>query len=147
MSWQIKADELAKILPLAQLSDLAFAVDRQLLTSDEAQKFIISSLNEQSNQRLFDLAMKTDQFVFNRDLTAYLDDDICDDQRKLWAYIFLSWLKLYADYHPNRFKLIDHIFIVLEFPDFLAPLDTYYQFLDDMVAIANYRDEQRQIIL
>ena len=62
--WQIKADELAEIFPLAQLSNLAFAVNRQLLTTEEAQKFIISSLNEQPTQKLFDLAIEANQFTF-----------------------------------------------------------------------------------
>ncbi|UXN03060.1 hypothetical protein [Bartonella sp. HY406] len=43
--------------------------------------------------------------------------------------------------------MLDDIFIALERPEFLLPLEEYYQFFDELSAVANYRDEQRQIIL
>lgn len=147
MDWQIKADELIKIYPFAKLPDLAFGISSQLLNSDEAQKFIVSSLDSQSEQQLFDLAIEADSFTFINKINSHLNHVNEDYQKKLWGYIFLSWLKFYADYHPSRFKLLDDIFIALERPEFLLPLEEYYQFFDDLSAVANYRDELRQIIL
>lgn len=147
MFWQIKANELNQIYPVAKLPDLAFALEKQIMTSDEAQNFIIASLNDQSEPHFFDLAIENDQFTFINNIISYLDEENENYQKKLWGYIFLSWLKFYADYHQSRFKLLDHIFIVLDRPNFLTPLEEYYQFLDDTIAIANYRDQQRQIIL
>lgn len=125
MHWTISRKDLYDINDSLDLGSLYFGLQNGFIEVKDLRDYIIQSLNERSENILYDLIAQDHDFNFIASLKKLIPNYNELLAKKYWIYIFLKYLLKYETMFDDPYQEIERFSANLDYPQILSPLIRY----------------------